>query len=535
VIGNAPIASLYRYVYASYIDEPVVRKGTGTGGTIHYYHRNQQYSVYAVTTSAGAVTERYAYSAYGQPTILDISGSQIVSSTISNRYCYNGREWDPIVGLNQITAKWMSGVVGRFVVRDMSGLSSQSGNGVVQRYAAIAALQNKPWVCTVTLRCINIVRPFATHCGVEVTFPGPPIKTDYYHIMDNSGNSVPKDCDYSGGGQIDPPFGGNWWVQAVWALTDQHSCDCFAKQAALLNTARLPYSIFPGNGCNAPDCNSNYAAKCMLGYCGLKYKWNWWFPPVGWKHRPKNCLKKDWVVSNENCDKRLMLAFAETRRKITFFLLIHGDDEAGFEGHIMNEQLSPYDPPASDQSPLCSYRRSLATRLFLASARNWIFGPLVGGLVYFAIIHIAIVVSHSINPRIRFLGYEYVVVPVLGIVGGLAVPCAFNIAHLLTRKSHMSPILRWIGASIAGFSVGFNFYCIGTVLMLPILTIWSSIDGTVPSFSNSGDRERWNLWGNIGTTVISIAGCTLGFCVQLMDANRENSKGSGKLNGVRHL
>ena len=30
---------------------------------------NQQYSVTAVTTSAGAIAERYAYSAYGQPTI----------------------------------------------------------------------------------------------------------------------------------------------------------------------------------------------------------------------------------------------------------------------------------------------------------------------------------------------------------------------------------------------------------------------------------------------------------------------------------
>jgi hypothetical protein len=34
---------------------------------------NQQYSVTAVTTSEGAVAERYAYSAYGQPTILDAS------------------------------------------------------------------------------------------------------------------------------------------------------------------------------------------------------------------------------------------------------------------------------------------------------------------------------------------------------------------------------------------------------------------------------------------------------------------------------
>ncbi|MCU0716507.1 MAG: hypothetical protein MUD03_10310 [Pirellula sp.] len=39
--GDAPSSPTHRYVYASYIDEPVVRKAAGTSGTIHYYHRNQ--------------------------------------------------------------------------------------------------------------------------------------------------------------------------------------------------------------------------------------------------------------------------------------------------------------------------------------------------------------------------------------------------------------------------------------------------------------------------------------------------------------
>lgn len=64
-------SSLNRYADASYIDEPVVRKGAGTVGTIHYYHCNQQYSVTAVTTSAGSGAERYAYTAYCQSTILN--------------------------------------------------------------------------------------------------------------------------------------------------------------------------------------------------------------------------------------------------------------------------------------------------------------------------------------------------------------------------------------------------------------------------------------------------------------------------------
>jgi RHS repeat-associated protein len=99
----------------------VVRKGTGTSGTIYYYHRNQQYSIYAITTSAGAVTERYAYTAYGQPTVLNASANVISASAIGNRYSYTGREWDATIGLHHFRARWMSGMSGRFLGRDPLG------------------------------------------------------------------------------------------------------------------------------------------------------------------------------------------------------------------------------------------------------------------------------------------------------------------------------------------------------------------------------------------------------------------------------
>jgi RHS repeat-associated protein len=81
-------------------------------------HSNQQYSITAVTTSAGAIAERYAYSAYGDPTILDASGSVLASSAINNRYSYTGREWDATVGLYHFRARWMSPKTGRFTGRD---------------------------------------------------------------------------------------------------------------------------------------------------------------------------------------------------------------------------------------------------------------------------------------------------------------------------------------------------------------------------------------------------------------------------------
>jgi RHS repeat-associated protein len=122
-VGGAATTPTFRYVYASYIDEPVVRKGPTSTSTVHFYHRNQQYSITAITTSTGAIAERYAYTAYGQPTILNTSGTPLSpqTSTLNSRYSYTGREWDSTLGLHHFRARWMSPSAGRFLGRDPIG------------------------------------------------------------------------------------------------------------------------------------------------------------------------------------------------------------------------------------------------------------------------------------------------------------------------------------------------------------------------------------------------------------------------------
>jgi RHS repeat-associated protein len=93
---------------------------------------NQQYSVTAITTSAGAVSERYAYTAYGLPTILNASATIIATSAISNRYTYTGREWDATLGLHHFRARWMSPIAGRFLGRDPIGYRATDPN--LQRF-----------------------------------------------------------------------------------------------------------------------------------------------------------------------------------------------------------------------------------------------------------------------------------------------------------------------------------------------------------------------------------------------------------------
>jgi RHS repeat-associated protein len=89
-------------------------------------HSNQQYSIYAITDAAANIAERYAYTAYGQPTILNAAATVLTASAIGNRYTYTAREWDATVGLYHFRARWMSGLTGRFLTRDPIGFVGRS-------------------------------------------------------------------------------------------------------------------------------------------------------------------------------------------------------------------------------------------------------------------------------------------------------------------------------------------------------------------------------------------------------------------------
>ncbi len=123
--GNPANSPTHNYLWGSYIDELVLR--TSSSGN-HYFHRNQQYSIIAATTSAGAIAERYAYTAYGELTILNASGTPIAASAINNRYTYTGREWDAVLAIYHFRARMYSPLAGRFISRDPIGYVVYSGS-----------------------------------------------------------------------------------------------------------------------------------------------------------------------------------------------------------------------------------------------------------------------------------------------------------------------------------------------------------------------------------------------------------------------
>ena len=115
-----------KYINASYVDEPVLMIDRTAAGAVgagtderFYYHRNQQYSVTALTDAAGAVTERYAYTAYGEPTILDGAGTTTrTASFIGNPYLYTAQEYDAETALYHFNARMYEGRKGRFLSHD---------------------------------------------------------------------------------------------------------------------------------------------------------------------------------------------------------------------------------------------------------------------------------------------------------------------------------------------------------------------------------------------------------------------------------
>ena len=153
--GVAPASPTYTYYYASYIDEPVMRAGVGA---LRYYHRGQQYSITALTDSSGNVTERYAYTAYGTPTITDAAGATLTISTDNNRYTYTGREWDETLSLYHYRARMYDSIGGRFCSRDPIGYQAFQ----ISRYALTYSTPTK----YVDPHGLAAIIPFAP--GIEV-------------------------------------------------------------------------------------------------------------------------------------------------------------------------------------------------------------------------------------------------------------------------------------------------------------------------------------------------------------------------------
>lgn len=114
-----------RYVWhPEYVDALALRywdsDDSGSPDAYHYYLQDANYNVTAVTDNAGAVVERYAYSPYGEPTVLDANFAVDANgaSDVENVYLYTGRERDPETGLQLNRERFYTSNLGRWLMRD---------------------------------------------------------------------------------------------------------------------------------------------------------------------------------------------------------------------------------------------------------------------------------------------------------------------------------------------------------------------------------------------------------------------------------
>lgn len=118
---NTAAATLATYTYGSYIDEVL---SMDRNSQTYYYHQNALSSVEAVTDSSGAVVERYAYDAYGQPAIANAAGTVLANawgvghSGIGNPWLFTGRQLDEETGLYFYRARYYDSGKGRFLQQD---------------------------------------------------------------------------------------------------------------------------------------------------------------------------------------------------------------------------------------------------------------------------------------------------------------------------------------------------------------------------------------------------------------------------------
>ncbi len=127
-VGTATTADKQYVYHPHYVD--AIALSYDSAGVEHYYLQDANFNVTAITENTGTVVERYAYTPYGEVTVLDadFSADADNKSDISNELLYTGRRLDPETGLQLNRNRFYASHLGRWVNRDPIGYEGSEWN-----------------------------------------------------------------------------------------------------------------------------------------------------------------------------------------------------------------------------------------------------------------------------------------------------------------------------------------------------------------------------------------------------------------------
>jgi RHS repeat-associated protein len=110
--------------HATYMDAPIVRwrnadnSSNGSTEETKYFTYDANHNVTALTSTTGAVNERYAYEAYGKVTVFDANWNVLGASSFGVDLLFAGMRRDGETGLYQVRHRYYHVTLGRFLSRD---------------------------------------------------------------------------------------------------------------------------------------------------------------------------------------------------------------------------------------------------------------------------------------------------------------------------------------------------------------------------------------------------------------------------------
>jgi RHS repeat-associated protein len=177
--------TLATYVYGNYVDEVLTMD---RGGSSYYHHQQSLWSVAAITDSTASVVERYAYEAYGLPSITDGAGAAVPDnpsgtphSAIGNPWMFTGRQFDEETGIYTYRMRYQDPVKGRFLQRDPSGYAD--GLNLYEYVGSRPTFATDPFgLARCCIAAFNV--PINRSGRVLVQNPGPPPSKDLHESFD---------------------------------------------------------------------------------------------------------------------------------------------------------------------------------------------------------------------------------------------------------------------------------------------------------------------------------------------------------------